>query len=473
MASTEWRQAVILIHGIGEQRPMESLKAFASTVLTKRKDGKRPADNEIRYFSKPDHLTGTLELRRLSASPDYVHVPTDFYELYWAHLMQGTAWSHVAAWLWMLMLHNPWHDRASMSLRMLWTGSWLGLIAGGICIVVLNPSMEPLKLLGYGLFGVLAYVALRLVGFAGLHYVGDAARYLSPLPQNIEARKNIRNAVIDLLKKLHEEDDRRYRRIIVVGHSLGSVIAYDALTHLWQSRHSKLVADPVGCRCQLDLEQSRRLGIHLTTGALDGKTREGLVERYQVRQRRLWAEQLRIGIDWRITDLVTLGSPLTHCNFLLSRGQKEWEMMTRQREYPTAPPQAEDDRDQEQGKSRLEISFADKEKKVRILHHAALFACTRWTNLYFAADPLAGRVGGADRFGFAVKDVPLSPVRLRSRSPLAHTAYWNERETGARDELLSALRLDEGEAPPELSQDEPDFDCEYAGITRAGVRPQL
>jgi len=460
MASTEWRQAVIFIHGVGEQRPMESLRAFASTVLTKRKDGKRSEHNEICYFSKPDHLTETLELRRLSASPDYVQVPTDFYELYWAHLMQGTAWSHVAAWVWMLMLRNPWHDRVSMSIRMLWTGSWVGLIAGVMCIVVFDLSMEPPKLLGYGLLGVAAYVALRLIGFAGLRYAGDAARYLSPLPQNIEARKNIRNAVIGLLKKLHEEEDHRYHRIIVVGHSLGSVIAYDALTHLWQSRHSKLVTDPVGG--QPELEQSRRLGLHLTAGYMDDETREGLVERYRVRQRRLWAEQLRIGIDWRITDLVTLGSPLTHYNFLLSRGQKEWEMMTKQREYPTAPPQAEDNRDQEQGESRLQrkvISFQN-EKNVRILHHAALFACTRWTNLYFAADPLAGRVGGPDRFGLAVKDVRLNPVRFRSRSPLAHTAYWSEGETSARDELLRALRLDEGKAPPEVAQEEPDSDCE-------------
>ena len=262
--------------------------------------------------------------------------------------------------------------------------------------------------------------------------------------------------MIGLLKRLHEEEDRRYHRIIVVGHSLGSVIAYDALTHLWQSRHSKLVTAPVGG--QPELEQSRRLGLRLTAGNMDDETREDLVERYQVRQRRLWAEQLRIGIDWQITDLVTLGSPLTHCNFLLSRGQKEWEMMTEQREYPTAPPQAEDDRDQEQGKSRLQrkvISFPNEEKNVRILHHAALFACTRWTNLYFPADPLAGRVGGADRFGLAVKDVRLTPVRFRSRSPLAHTAYWSEGETNARDELLRALNSTKANHRPKLLKRSP------------------
>lgn len=427
-------------------------------VLARRIDGKQPKSDDIRWFSKPDRLSETLELRRLSASPDFVTVPTDFYELYWAHLMQGTAWSHVAAWVQMLMLRNPWPaaNQVSLSIRMAWAASWLAVIGGVICTAVLDLPIELPKLFTYGIWGLATYVALRLIGFAGLHYAGDAARYLSPLPQNIEARKNIRNAVIGMLHKLHEEQPRRYHRIIVVGHSLGSVIAYDALTHLWQSRHSKIVHDPVGE--QAELEQLRRLGHHLEAERTPGgKEHEALVARYQLRQRRLWAEQLRMGIDWRISDLVTLGSPLTHCSFLLANGRKAWEMLTKQREYPTVPPQSDDERDLDGGKSLLEkkvISFEDRGRNVRVLHHAALFACTRWTNLYFEADPVGGRVGGASRFGVAVKDVKVSPVRFSSRTPLAHTAYWSEDETYARDALLSALRLDEGEAPPEVDGEE-------------------
>lgn len=477
-SKNEWRQAVVLIHGIGEQRPMETLRGFVSNVLSRRTDGKQPTREEIRWFSKPDRLSETLELRRLSASPDFVTVPTDFYELYWAHLMEGTAWSHVAAWLQMLMLRNPWSaaNRASLSIRMVWAVSWLAVIAGVFCITVLNLPIELPKLFSYGIWGLSAYIALRLIGFAGLHYAGDAARYLSPLPQNIEARKNIRNAVIGLLQKLHDEQPRRYHRIIVVGHSLGSVIAYDALSHLWQSRHSKIAGDPVGG--QSELEQSRRLGLHLEAEKPpEGELLEALVARYQLRQRRLWAEQLRMGIDWRITDLVTLGSPLAHCSFMLANGRNEWEMLTKQREYPTVPPQSEDDRDQDGGKSLLEkkvISFENTEKKVRVLHHAALFACTRWTNLYFEADPIGGKVGGADRFGVAVADVKLRPQRFGSRTPLAHTAYWSEAETDARDALLNALRLAEGEAPPEVDGEErlPDSELKVSTpteIDRAGA----
>ena len=48
------RQAVVLIHGIGEQRPMETLRAFVKAFL---KDGT--------YHSKPDTLSASFELRRL------------------------------------------------------------------------------------------------------------------------------------------------------------------------------------------------------------------------------------------------------------------------------------------------------------------------------------------------------------------------------------------------------------------------
>jgi hypothetical protein len=365
----------------------------------------------------------------------------------------------VGAWWQMLMLRNPWSAAscASLSIRVLWAASWLAVFAGVFFAMLMDAPLKTPSLLSFGIWGLLAFVAARLLSHAGLRYAGDAARYLSPSPPNIEARKNIRNAVIALLQKLHDEQPRRYRRIVVVGHSLGSVIAYDALSHLWQSRHSKIIGDPIGE--QTELEQSRRLGIQLEGASpSSADTVQAMVARYQMRQRRLWSEQLRMGIDWRITDLVTLGSPLAHCNFLLANGHDDWRMLTKQREYPTAPPQAEDERDEDGGKSLLEkkvISFENREKNVRVLHHAALFACTRWTNLYFDADPVGGRVGGSDRFGVAVEDVKVNPERMRSRTPVAHTCYWNEAETDARAVLLNALRLGEGEAPPEVDGEEP------------------
>ena len=61
--------------------------------------------------------------------------------------------------------------------------------------------------------------------------VGDAARYLSPSPGNVEVRQKIREAGIDLLTKLHASGD--YDRIVVVGHSLGGVVGFDVLNYAW------------------------------------------------------------------------------------------------------------------------------------------------------------------------------------------------------------------------------------------------
>ena len=66
-----------------------------------------------------------------------------------------------------------------------------------------------------------------------------------------------------------------------------------------------------------------------------------------------------------------------------------------------------------------------------ILHHAAPFAATRWTNFFFADDPIGGPL--ANVFGYGVKDFEVVPSKLcvepaRWYDPLAgirlHTSYW-------------------------------------------------
>ena len=62
---------------------------------------------------------------------------------------------------------------------------------------------------------------------------GDAARYLTAAPQNIAARARIRVAGMKLLAALHDSPD--YDRIILVCHSLGTVIGYDLLNFYWST----------------------------------------------------------------------------------------------------------------------------------------------------------------------------------------------------------------------------------------------
>src|SRR5688572_30105812 len=92
------RQAIVLIHGIGEQRPMDTLRSFVGAFL-----------DPSGYHSKPDTLSDSYELRRIKlrrasrceGSTEDINLEwpeTDFYEYYWAHQMYGTTWSHVASW---------------------------------------------------------------------------------------------------------------------------------------------------------------------------------------------------------------------------------------------------------------------------------------------------------------------------------------------------------------------------------------
>jgi hypothetical protein len=446
--SDEFRQAVVVIHGIGDQRPMDTLRTFVGSVL-----------KTDQYFGKPDRISDSLELYRLSV-PAQGNIPsTDFYELYWAHLMEGTTWEHVTAWVRVLLLRRP--SLVPERLRSYWLGMWVAAIVAFVITVTLAESPE--RFVSLGIVGVAGLWLLRaVVGSIGLHYIGDAARYLSPTPRNIGVRHAIRNAALELLRGLHDNPHhptQHYNRIVVVGHSLGSVIAYDALRYLWQEVHSypgEKPAPSAGGRelppdlwpnetpsvvdiAQPTLTQLRELireGTGSTPDEYQRAQRDVWAQHdYRALQRELWGEQRRLGIRWKITDLVTLGSPLTHAEFLMADGAEDLKRRHRDREYPTCPPQPEDVRDD--GLLVKPVTFGNRKVEVAVLHHAALFACTRWTNLYYPGDIVGGRV--APQFGAQITDRALSGANGVS----SHVHYWKDAGVGALQALRDALALDE------------------------------
>lgn len=82
---THDRIAVVLLHGIGEQRPMATLRGFVRGVFGK--SGR----------SKPDRLLELFEVRHLDFKFSGSNV--DCYELYWAHHMTSSSWLHIIKWL--------------------------------------------------------------------------------------------------------------------------------------------------------------------------------------------------------------------------------------------------------------------------------------------------------------------------------------------------------------------------------------
>ena len=114
------KQAVVLIHGIGEQRPMETLRGFVRSLLMVKNQEK-----EAKFWSKPDKMSELLELRRLKTMG--VQPKTSFYEYYWAHYMEGTKLIHILRWLWRLLYRWPWN--IPDKLVWIWSSVWLFLIA--------------------------------------------------------------------------------------------------------------------------------------------------------------------------------------------------------------------------------------------------------------------------------------------------------------------------------------------------------
>ena len=420
MSKKRFTQAVVVIHGIGEQRPMDTLRSFVDAVLPD------PEQNGEKYFSKPDRLSESFELRRLQ---NRTQPRTHFFEYYWAYKVEGTRFSHIWSWLSSLLFRRP--SRVPRHLLPLWILSWsligiaiIAAVAGVTDHVSAYTSRLPVFLIS-----ALSTITFAIVQGVVIHYLGDAARYLSPSARNIKLRHEIRADGIKLLKSIHESGD--YDRVILVGHSLGSVIAYDALKHLWQE-YNRVYEKPVAS------EQAALRAVEEAGEALGSSDQESNLQRYQEAQIELWRELREAGNPWLVTDLVTLGSPLAHAALLMASDSDDLNARQRQRELPTNPPVPEIElRD---GQERHSYSFKVWERyegdvQLRAVHHAGLFACTRWTNLYFPAywslfgDLIAGPL--RDWFGRGIRDIPVTSNNLLVKyTLLAHTAYWRKEAGG-------------------------------------------
>jgi hypothetical protein len=422
------RQAVVVIHGIGEQRPMSTLRAFVAHVV--------PASeqNRSRIFSKPDRMSESFELRRLSVEKSRRRPTTDFYEYYWAHHMEGTKLRHLWPWFRALLLRSP--RSVPPQLRVVWLLSWA--LAVGALVAFVSSRLASTDDGGSRawLSLVLAVAFAVVQGFA-IKWLGDAARYLSPLPSNIAVRHTIRSEGIELLRQIHQSE--RYDRIVIVGHSLGSVIGLDILSFLW-SEVNALTGTPDRV-AQPEIQRVDDLG-----HALSLESTAGEIVQFQDAQRALWLEQRQIGVPWLVTDFVTLGSPLAHAALLLATDASDLRVRQDQREIPTCPPVEDRPRRRsERGYYHYVEQFEinGRRSSVRVLHHAALFANTRWSNIYVPVrlGLVGDHVGGPLRpaFGPGIRDVPVTDGPLRFVPLMAHTRYWRGPARASRAGRTTAL----------------------------------
>lgn len=432
MAKTERKTAVVLVHGIGDQAPLATLRSFVRAIVGPPPDNSKfPA-----FWSKPDAVSGSFDLRRFQSvgrnSNGIRRPPIDFYEYYWAHRMEGNAFSHVLQWVENLLFRRP--SRVPRPMLVWWALCWLALAFAGF--VLLTWATPIRALVAGGALAAIIFVATSMAKSLVRDWAGDAARYFSTKPNNITVREEIRRGCVDLLQNLHRTGE--YSRIIVVGHSLGSAIAFDALYHYWtiaREQHGKP-------------SRPAKTALGKLEGILNGNT-DIDAETLRPLQKEIWRELRANGVPWRITDFVTLGSPLTYYPFLTGLDDEEFDERRAQREFSVCPPVLD-------GKG---ISYwqryggkAGQQRSIPILHHAACFAATRWTNIYFPfrgllkGDPVGGPL--APLFGCGIRDRPVVTRRWRGR--LNHLHYWkaDERDANSPDAplavLLDTLALSEG-----------------------------
>ncbi|WP_156669974.1 hypothetical protein [Mycobacterium sp. E3305] len=440
------RQAIVVVHGIGEQLPGQTLRSFVEGVF--------PTTGHQRRFLKPDYTSSLFELRMMRITPDTnAGVPTtDVYELYWAHLIRDTKLGQVYGWLLRLLFAR--NDDIPSPLRKHFWGARLlvlAIVAGAVAWYLFTKTGQPphssgshaattkdAAQIGAATAAILAilpglgWALLRLFQKRFLlGFLGDAARYLEPLPDNVARRREIRQAGVELLDALHDKGE--YSRIIVFGHSLGSVIAYDILSLAWIRRNRRNTY-------KTSMKSKDLVHVENLLNPRDKQDPEPCDKEIADRQYAAWREYRRNGFEWLVSDLVTAGSPLTSATLLLNLDKRtRFKELVDDRSFPTCPPQTETVASPVPNLTRQQFTFTHaypdpmgrgRQRSVQVPHHAGLFALVRWTNHYF---PLHGVLGGdpiggplRPNFGAWIRDVKLDNLNGGFLG-FAHGFYWKPR----------------------------------------------
>lgn len=413
---------------------MDTIRSFVRTVwsqditltpkLNKNSRREDPDTKELinKSWITPDDRAGSHELRRITTPEDVNGVITDFYELYWSDVTQGTTVERLKAWVMGLLLRK-WSD-VPTDVRKLYVLLWIAslafalpaLIAAAIPLLGLKTVFHLPATAWTGIAAVMAFILSRLLPF-----LGDVAIYVQAFPGTVGKRKEARERGLTLMSGLME--DRSYDRIVMVAHSLGTILAYDLLQILW----AKYAPNPKQPRDHPALLRSLRAvgAMALPIGTAERAAVRFDKARLAAFRRLQWEayEQLRIDpvgepLPWKISDFVTFGSPLTHAEFLMTHNKPALDRAVEERQLSTCPPVSEF--------KTPTILYPSSNPKHP--HHAAVFAATRWTNVYdegngwISGDPVSGSL--EENFGPGIENIR---VKLRGKLGrfVTHTKYWD------------------------------------------------
>lgn len=149
------RTAVLVVHGIGSQRALETVRGVIRGLWL---DRDNPTDRNRRIWSHPEKSGVDIDLtvmttNEVPGSED--HRSVDFHELYWAHLMSETKAVAVLLWLYELCRKGP---IMKLGLNGLW---W----AAAIFLCLMNLSFALLALRAALMFSLTSAQNLTIAPF--------------------------------------------------------------------------------------------------------------------------------------------------------------------------------------------------------------------------------------------------------------------------------------------------------------------
>jgi hypothetical protein len=294
---------------MGEQVPFETLDAVAEALWARQSDAPMDASNaRVRYVAFGDEWLPRVELTLRSRESRECDV--HLYEVYWAPLTEGKVTARDAiGFLIGAGLRGIRYcargsfDRWMFGRRVVFALPRRGVVQLGAALalllalltafvgVVAATAAEAIRLLHPGAAlpppswlpalpdgWMLAALAGALIAFAALRWflvqsVGDVAAYISAhrASRFAEIRRAIQDVARSVARNVYaarrgESEDPQYAHVLIVGHSLGSVIAYDMLG---DSINGDLAATAAGGRF---LDVARRTKLLLTLGSPLDKT---------------------------------------------------------------------------------------------------------------------------------------------------------------------------------------------------------
>ena len=211
----------------------------------------------------------------------------------------------------------------------------------------------------------------------------------------------------------------------MVAHSLVTVVAYGMLDHYWGLVSGKL--EPVRRKALYRVEDAARDLDHASPADIDA--RRAAFRRAQRGLTRALAQSPKGRDAWVVSDFVTLGSPLTYAPLLMADSPGEFVAKMRKLfRLPAAPP--------------IPVETVTEGYRTDYNYHAewigratgndgapwpsAMFAATRWTNMFFTnnrlskGDIVGGPVGPV--FGRGVLDIEID--RRVLGDGFLHNEYW-------------------------------------------------